>query len=99
MSDFAEHIAADARLVFLRTLHEETGGSLNEALLQKALEAFGLSRSRDFVRTQLRKLEELGAVKLSEAAGVLIATITRAGADHVERRTRIEGIARPSPEV
>jgi hypothetical protein len=29
----------------------------------------------------------------------MIAELTRRGRDHVERRTVIEGIARPSPEV
>jgi len=51
------------------------------------------------VRTQLAKLEELGAVTLTEAGSVKIAEITRAGIDHVERRATIEGIARPSPKA
>ena len=45
----------------------------------------------------MRTLAELGAVTLREAGTVLIATITRAGIDHVERRGIIEGVLRPSP--
>lgn len=94
---FSEFLTEDARLVILRTLHVETSGTMNEVLLQKALETYGHNRSRDFVKTQMRALAELGAVSLREAGTVLVATITRAGIDHVERRTMISGVARPSP--
>jgi hypothetical protein len=63
------------------------------------LETFGHRKSRDYLRDQLRWLEEMGAVTLTEAGTVLIAELTRRGRDHVERRVVIEGIARPSPEV
>ncbi|MFD1330245.1 VpaChn25_0724 family phage protein [Mycoplana ramosa] len=96
---FEEHAARDARLVILRGLHEQTDGRLNEALLTKLLETFGHNRSREWVRTQVQKLKELGAVVVVEAGTVLIASITRAGIDHVERRSIIDGIARPSPEL
>ncbi|WP_422371332.1 hypothetical protein [Hoeflea sp.] len=89
-------MAEDARLVILKELARQTNGSLNEAILQKVLEAFGHMRSRDWVRTQLRKLEELNAVTLVTAGSVMIASLKQAGLDHVERRSVIEGVARPS---
>ena len=95
---FEEHMRGDARLVILRTLSEQRDYRLNETLLIKALETFGHNRSRDFVRDQLRWLEtEVAAVTLTEAGSVLIATLTKKGLDHVERRVVIEGIHRPSP--
>jgi hypothetical protein len=97
MNAYAEHAAADARLIILRTLHSETSGTLNEVLLQQALETYGHRKSRDYVRTQLRALAELGAVTLREAGTVMVAAITRIGVDHVERRAVIEGVLRPSP--
>ncbi|MBB4122928.1 hypothetical protein [Martelella radicis] len=96
---FEEFSARDARLIILRGLAMETDGTLNETLLTTLLRTFGHNRSRDYVRTQIRKLEELGAVTVIEAGTVLIASITRAGLDHVERRSVIEGIDRPSPGV
>lgn len=99
MSDFEEFSARDARLIILRGLHAQTDGRMNEKLLTALLETFGHHRSRDYVRTQLLKMKELGAVSLVEAGTVLIATITRAGCDHVERRSVISGIDRPSPEA
>ncbi len=98
MTDFADIIAADARLVILRELAAQTDGRLNETLLTATLDAFGLRRTRDFVRAQIRALAEIGAVRVSEAGTVMIAAITRAGLDHVERRDVLPGVARPSPE-
>ena len=97
MVSFEEHSARDARLIILRGLAEQPDGRMNETLLTKLLETFGHYRSREWVRTQLHKLRELGAVKLIEAGSVLVASITRAGLDHVERRSYIEGVDRPSP--
>lgn len=99
MSTFEEFSARDARLIILRGLHEQTDGRMNEKLVTALLETFGHHRSRDYVRTQLLKMKELGAVTIVEAGTVLIATITRAGIDHVERRSIISGIDRPSPEA
>jgi hypothetical protein len=51
------------------------------------------------VRTQLRALADLGAVTLTEAGSVMIASLTRAGLDHVDGRGIIEGVRRPSPDA
>lgn len=87
----------DARLTILKELVEQRDGRLNDTIITLALDTFGYRRSREWVRTQLRKMEELEAVKVIEIGSVLVAEITRAGIDHVERRSVIEGIARPSP--
>ncbi|GJD93376.1 VpaChn25_0724 family phage protein [Methylobacterium iners] len=97
--DFSRHMEEDARLVILKELAAQTNYSLSDTILQKVVEAFGHNRSRDWVRTQLRKLEELGAVRNAETGSVLIATIVQPGIDHVLRRSIIEGVARPSPGV
>ncbi|MBZ0164579.1 MAG: hypothetical protein K8H74_17935 [Notoacmeibacter sp.] len=97
--NFEEHLRADARLVILKELAHQTDGRLNETILTSVLDGFGYRKSRDWVRTQLRALDDLGAVTIIEAGTVMIASITRAGLDHVERRSVIEGVARPSPEA
>lgn len=94
---YEEYLITDARLVILKELAGMPDGRLNEALLTKVLDVYGYNRSREWVRTQMRKLEELGAVRLAEAGTVLVAEISRAGLDHVERRSYLEGVARPSP--
>ena len=96
---YDDHLAEDARLAILKELFAQTDHRLNESVLTSMLDAFGFRRSRDWVRTQMRKLAELGAVRVTSAGGVLIAELTRAGADHVEKRSAIEGVKRPSPEA
>lgn len=96
MSDFNEHLTKDARLVILKELSKQTDNRLNEALLITVLDTFGHRRSRGWVRVQLRYLEDIGAVKITEAGSVFIAELRRAGQDHVDRRIELEGVARPS---
>lgn len=93
---FEDHLIEDARLVMVRELAEQNDGRLNESLLATVLQVYGHTRSRDWVRTQIRKLEELGAVSVTEIGNILVAQITRAGIEHIERRSVIEGIKRPA---
>jgi hypothetical protein len=97
MVSFEEFSAQDARLTMLRGLAEQPDGRMNETLLTALLLSFGHNRSREYVRTQLLKMKELGAVTITEAGSVMIASITRSGIDHVARRSVIDGIGRPSP--
>lgn len=95
---YEERLTADARLVILRALYEQTNYRLNEAILESELDRFGHRRSRSWVRTQLLALRELGAITATEAGSVMVACLTKLGVAHVERRQVIDGIARPSPE-
>lgn len=97
MTNYDEFLTLDARLVILKELAAQPDGRLNEVLIERVLDVFGHRRSREWIRTQLRKLEELGAVGLDDVGTVLVATLKRAGLDHVERRSLIDGVARPSP--
>lgn len=99
MTSYDDHIAHDARLAILKELARQPDGRLNEASLTTVLDMFGFKRSRDWTRTQIRKLEELGAVRVAELGTVLVPAITRAGLDHVERRSFLDGVAKPSPEA
>jgi hypothetical protein len=96
--NYAEDLAADARLCILKELALQTNGRLNELALMRTLDTFGITRSRDWVRTQLRKMDELGAVNITEAGTVMVAALTKLGRAHIERREIVEGIARPSDE-
>jgi len=97
--NYEERLTEDARLIILRALMDQTGGQLNEVIIAAELDRFGHRRSRSWVRTQLLSLRELGAITAIEAGSVLVATITKLGVAHVERREVIDGVARPSPEV
>jgi DNA-binding HxlR family transcriptional regulator len=99
MSNMERIIREEARLIVLRELAMQPDNRLNSALLQRVLETFGISRSRDWLHEELRWLEEIGAVRATDAASVRIAELTAKGADHVLRRIVIEGVKRPSPEI
>ncbi|RVG08822.1 hypothetical protein CN157_05115 [Sinorhizobium meliloti] len=96
---YNDYLVEKGRLVILQVIAREFNGHLREDLLQKALDANFLSRSIEWVRTQLRKLEELGAVTISEDRGKLIAGITATGRDHVDRRSPLDGVAWPEDEA
>ncbi|MGL1687225.1 VpaChn25_0724 family phage protein, partial [Vibrio parahaemolyticus] len=81
----------EARLHILKELVKQVDGRLNELLLRRVLDLYGIRRDKDWIATQLRKLEALGAVELVSAGEMLVAKITRAGRDHVEERAVIEG--------
>ena len=95
---YPDVLAADARLCILKELAAQVDGRLNEVTLMRVLDMFGIRRSRDWVRTQLRALDQLGAVHVSEAGSVMVASLTKLGRDHVERRQIVEGVTRPSDE-
>lgn len=93
---YEEHLTGNARLVILRALGQQSDGRLNETMLVHELDRFGHRRSRNWVRTQLVALRELGAVTITEAGSVMVAAITGLGVAHIERRETIEGVERPS---
>lgn len=95
-ASYHEVVAADCRLIILRALNEEDDNRLNENLISHVLETFGHSKSRDYVRQQMCKLAELGAVQLTEIGTVTVATLLRGGLDHIERRAFLEGVRKPS---
>jgi hypothetical protein len=87
----------EARLIVLRELASQPNYTLNESLAAVVLESFGIARSRDWVRGELRFLAEIGAATVSEAGSVLIVTATTRGLDHVSGRLVLDGVKRPSP--
>lgn len=95
---YIDVVAEDARLCILKELARQIDGRMNEVSLMHVLDVFGIRRSREWVRTQLRKLNELGAVRLTEAGTVLVASLRQLGRDHVDRRAVIDGVSRPSDE-
>lgn len=98
-SAFERHLAEDARLIILRELAAQLDHRLNTTILAAALYAFGHNRSRDWLDTQIYKLEDIGAVEAQAVGTVLVVTLKQAGLDHVQRRTVLAGVKRPSLEV
>lgn len=93
---YDESVAEDARLVILKELAVQVDGRCNEVTLTRVLDTFAIKRSREWVRTELRKLAELGCINIVEAGTVMIAALRTRGRNHVERREIVDGISRPS---
>ena len=94
-------LAEDRRLVILRTLSEVPGYRLNEDVIRQAVTAIGHSEaSKDFIRQDLRFLEEHDLVRREDMAlpsGTLwIITLTTAGGE-VARGRHHEGVAHLQP--
>lgn len=95
MTQYADYLRHDIRLVVLRLLVEMTTYRANSSVLTMALDNYGHTLSRDQVKTELHWLAEQGALTLSDVGPVLVATLTERGQDIAAGRARVPGIKRP----
>ncbi|AUT33922.1 ArsR family transcriptional regulator [Acinetobacter baumannii] len=94
---FEAHLKEEMRLVILRLLNELPSYRGNSSTLHSGLNHWGLSFSRDQVKTELYWLKEQGCVEVEmDNPAVVVVKLTERGQDVVESRTRIHGIKRPS---
>ena len=104
MSTYEQQCQADARLAILAELARQRDATLNAINLGRVVDAMGVRRSSDWIETQLARLEELGAVNLRQVdmagfGSVTVATLTRTGRDHVDRRALLHGVTSPADEI
>ena len=104
MSDYELRCQADARLVILAELARQQDATLNSVSLGRVLDGVPIRRTREWLETQLLRLQELGAVNVrrNELPGfgaVSIATITETGRNHVTRRALLAGVTAPTDEL
>lgn len=85
-------VTEDRRGAIVRFLADQNSFSLNEGVLQDALDRLGHSVSRDVVRTDLSWLEEQGLLRLTELKGLWLAVLTTRGEDAAHGRTRVPGL-------
>lgn len=95
MSQYAEYLREDYRLVILRLLVEQTAYRANSSVLTMALDNYGHTLSRDQVKTELYWLAEQGTLTLNDIGPVLVATLTERGQEVATGRARVPGIKRP----
>lgn len=95
MTQYADYLRQDYRLVILRLLVEMTAYRANSSVLTMALDSYGHTLSRDQVKTELNWLAEQGALTLDDIGPVLVATLTERGQDIAAGRARVPGIKRP----
>ncbi len=95
MTQYADYLRHDIRLVVLRLLVEMTAYRANSSVLTMALDSYGHALSRDQVKTELHWLAEQGALTIYDVGPVLVATLTERGQDIAAGRARVPGIKRP----
>lgn len=95
MTQYADFLRQDVRLVILRLLVEMTAYRANSSVLTMALDEYGHTLSRDQVKTELHWLAEQGALTVADVGPVLVATLTERGQDIAAGRARVPGIKRP----
>ncbi len=99
MTDFADIINEDLRLVLLRLLSEAPQYLANSSVLHKGAGMMGFHASRDQVNSQLDWMGENGLVKIEAVGPVKVATLTGRGLDVAEGTIKATGVARPSPRA
>lgn len=98
MSSFAQLVSENRRLAILRFLEGDPSYKLNTSVLQTALDAIGLTCSRDCVATEVAWLVEQGLVGSQGMLGsVTVVSLTPRGADVAAGRAVIPGVKRPEP--
>lgn len=85
------------RLVILRALAEQVNGALDSRTLEEeVLPLFMINEDRVWIHEQIEYLGKRGAVVVTTAGSVKIATLTKHGRRHLSRDIAIEGVLRPS---
>ncbi|MEP7221543.1 MAG: hypothetical protein ABI673_02620 [Novosphingobium sp.] len=101
MSDHETKSQADARLAILGELAQLRDATANSNHLMPLIDLMGRRRSREWLESQLMRLEELGAIRLRRVdlpglGPVSVATLTSTGRDHVDRRSMLAGVTAPA---
>ena len=100
---YEDRCRADARLVILAELAGQEDARLNSRNLAVVVAQVVPRQTDEWLLQQLRWLDGMDALNLSESnlpglGPVHIATLTRTGRDHVERRRFIPGVSKPADE-
>ncbi|MFX8824975.1 hypothetical protein ABTM64_20920, partial [Acinetobacter baumannii] len=73
MNAFTDHVAREARLRILKELERQADGRASELALRSVLDVYGIKRDRDWIATQLRKLEQLDAITVTMLGQTMVA--------------------------
>lgn len=95
MSQFANYIREDQRLVILRVLANMPSYTANSSVLHGALTQVGHNPSRDQIKTEIQWLAEQGLVTVEPVFDLLVARITERGTDVAAARTVVPGVKKP----
>lgn len=86
----------EARLIIMKELAIQPNESLSSSMMEPCLLAFGIYQDRPWIHQQLDHMALVGAVAVTTAGTVRIATLTETGWRHLRGQAYLTGIKRPS---
>lgn len=97
MKSYVEMLEEHRRLSILRVLAEAAPHEANDSILTDALNAVGVTSSRDQARTAIGWLAEQGLVTQEALGSLKLVRLTGRGLDVARGRARVDGVKPPSP--
>lgn len=94
---FSQFEQEDRRLVLLRLLAEDADYKINSSILQRGLELYGHSISRDKLHSEIAWLTEQDLVSYDELNSVQVVALTQRGLDVAQGKSIVPGVKRPGP--
>ena len=96
---YLQVMAEHRRITILRQLAGPGGNAgINDSIMQTVCNEFGVSSSRDQVKSALNWLEEQGLVSLKRVGSLVIAYPKQRGNDVAKGIIIVDGVQPPSPE-
>ena len=94
--EFKERLRENMRRVVLDLLEQADGYDLSVEMIRAGLAEFGHRPSADKLKTEINWLAEQGYLNIERRGdSILVATLTQRGADVVEARAAVPGVAKP----
>ena len=92
---FEERLTEDRRLMILRILQQMPANRSNSSVIADSMSLWGHHLSRDYVRTQLRWLEEQELMSVENVGGVLVVNLAERGHDVATGAAVVDGVKKP----
>lgn len=90
-------IREEARLIILRELFSQPNRSATSTSIRNLLaRQFMIVKPREWIEQEFAWMAQMGAVKVTPAASIQIATLTPLGVEHLKHQAFIPGILSPS---
>ena len=90
-------VQEERALAIVRILHAAPAMVANDSLLQKCVQAYGLTCGQDELRAELGRLERDGLMSSERKDNLLVVQLTKRGAEVAQGLIVVEGVARPDP--
>lgn len=94
-----EMIKAEHRsLAILCAIEKQPGYTLNDHVLKYYLDAIGLGSAQDDLRVSLKKLENIGLIRLRSVEDIVVMELTQEGLDTALGKQISENVLKRAPD-